>query len=102
MIFSYTEKKIEVRKMSMGAVVWVIGGALIEKDRRKLEIRIVDCFKGEVDIFNGLDELLSHDWNMCHEVNVYDWDFMHDNRNDKDYLKIIISDNADAIKGGEN
>ena len=100
--FGYTEKKIEVRKMSMGAVVWVIGGALIEKDRRNLEIRIVDCFKGEVDIFKGLDELLLHDWNMNHEVNVYDWDFMHDNRNDKDYLKIIISDNADAIKGGEN
>ena len=96
--FGCTEKKIEVRKMSMGAVVCVIGGALIEKDRKNLEIRIVDCFMGEVEIYNGLDDLLSHDWNSCYEVNVYDWAVMHDNRNDKDYVKIIISDNVEMMK----
>ena len=93
--FSYTEKKIEVRKMSMVAVVWCIADAVIGRDRKNFEIRIVDCFRGEVDIFKGLDEFLSQDWNMYHAVNVYDWDVMHDNRNDKDYLKIIISDNAE-------
>ena len=102
--FSYTEKKIEVRKMSMSMVtfVWSTAYAVFEKDSKNLEIRIVDCFKGEVDIFKGLDEFIRHGWNMEHEVNVYDWVIMHDNRNDKDYVKIIISDNADAIKGGEN
>ena len=86
----------------MGAVVWCIADAVIGKDRKNFEIRIVDCFMGEVDIFKGLDDLLSHDWNSCYEVNVYDWAIMHDNRNDKDYVKIIISDNAEMMEGGEN
>lgn len=72
--YGYTEKKIEVRKMTMGAVVNTTAQAMIKKDRKNLEIRIVDCFMGEVDIYNGLDDLLSHDWNSCYEVNVYDWD----------------------------
>ena len=92
--FDYTEKKIEVRKMTIGSVVWTIAHALIEKDKKNLEIRIVDCFMGEVEIFNGLDDLMSHEWNSCYEVNVYDWAVMHDDRNDKDYVKIIISDNV--------
>ena len=100
--FDYTEKKSEVKNITMGEVVATIAQALIEKDRKNLEIRIVDCFMGKVDIFKGLDEFLAQDWNMYHEVNVYDWAVMHDNRNDKDYVKIIISDNVEAIKGGEN
>lgn|SRR5574344_99934 len=97
--FGYTEKKIEVRKMRMAGVIWSIATyALIDKDRRNIEIRIVDCFRGEVDIFKGLDELLLHGWNMYHEVNVYDWAIMHDNRNDKDYVKIIISDNVEMME----
>lgn len=98
--FGYTEKKIEVRKMTMGAVVLTIAQALIEKDRKNLEIRIVDCFMGEVEIYNGLDDLLSHDWNSCYEVNVYDWAVMPDNRNNKDYVKIIISDNVEMMNEG--
>ena len=96
--FGYTEKKIEVRKMTMGEVILTIAQALIKKDRKNLEIRIVDCFMGEVEIYNGLDDLLSHDCNSCYEVNVYDWAVMHDNRNDKDYVKIIISDNVEMME----
>ena len=91
--FGYTEEKVEVRKMTMGEVVLTIAQALIKKDRKNIEIRIVDCFRGEVEIYNGLDDLLLHDWNSYYKVNVYDWAVMHDNRNDKDYVKIIISDN---------
>ena len=98
--FGCTEKKIEVRKMtmSMATVVWSTAYAVFEKDSKNLEIRIVDCFKGEVDIFKGLDEFIRHGWNMEHEVNVYDWVVMHDNRNDKDYVKIIISDNGEMME----
>lgn len=100
--FGCTEKKIEVRKMtmSMATVVWTTAYAVFEKDSKNLEIRIVDCFKGEVDIFKGLDEFIRHGWNMEHEVNVYDWAVMHDNRNNKDYVKIIISDNVEMMNEG--
>ena len=53
---------------------------------------------GEVEIYNGLDDLLSHDCNSCYEVNVYDCAVMHGNRNDKDYVKIIISDNVEMTE----
>ena len=95
--FGYTEKRVEVRKMTMSTIVLTIAQMLIKKDKKGIEIRIVDCFAGEVDIFKGLDELLSHEWNTEHEVNVYDWAIMHDNRNDKDYVKIIISDNVEMM-----
>lgn len=90
--YGYTEKKIEVRRMTMGAVVLTIAQALIRNNKKEMEIRIVDCFMAEVDIYNGLDELLSNDWCATYEVNVYSWGVMHDNRTDKDYLKIIIAD----------
>ena len=95
--FGYTEKMVEVRKMPMTAIVLTIAQMLIKKDKKGIEIRIVDCFAGEVEIFKGLDDLISHDWNGYYEVNVYDWAIMHDNRNDKDYLKIIISDDVEMM-----
>lgn len=96
--FGYTEKKVEVRKMTMNAIVMVIAQMLIKKDKKDIEIRFVDCFAGEVDIFKGLDDLISHDWASCYEVNVYEWAVMHDNKNNKDYVKIVISDNVEMMK----
>ena len=93
--YGYTEKKVEVRRMPMGAVVLTIAQGLINNNIKDMEIRIVDCFMAEVEIYNGLDDLLSKDWCASYEVNVYDWAVMHDNRNDKDYLKVIISDEID-------
>lgn len=100
--YGYTEKKIEVRKMTMGAVVLTIAQALIRNDVKDMEIRIVDCFMGEVDIYNGMDDLLSKDWNTSWEVNVYGWAVMHDNRSNKDYTKVIIADNVEMMEGKEN
>lgn len=100
--YGYTEKTIEVRKMTMGAVVMTIAQAQIRNNAKDMEIRIVDCFMGEVDIYNGMDDLLSKDWNTSWEVNVYDWAVMHDNRNNKDYMKIIIADNVEMMEGEEN
>ena len=95
--FGYTEKRVEVRKMTMNAIVMIIAQMLIKKDKKGIEIRIVDCFAGEVDIFKGLDDLISHDWGSYYEVNVYEWAVMHDNKNNKDYVKILISDNVEMI-----
>lgn len=92
--YGYTEKKIEVRKMTMGAIALTVAQALIAQNAKDMEIRIVDCFAAEVEIFNGLDDFLSKaaDWCVNWEVNVYSWGVMHDNKEDKDYAKVIISD----------
>lgn len=60
--YGYTEKKVEVRKMTMGAITLTIAQGLIAKDVKDMEIRIVDCFSAEIEIYNGLDALLSKDW----------------------------------------
>lgn len=92
--YGYTEKKIEVRKMTMGSIALTVAQGLIKNDAKDMEIRIVDCFAAEVEIFNGLDDFLSKagDWCANWEVNVYGWGVMHDNKADKDYVKVIISD----------
>lgn len=103
--YGYTEKKIEVRKMTMGAIVLTVAQALIKNDKKEMEIRIVDCYSAEVEIYNGLDALLSQDWQSSWEVNVYSWGVMHDNQENKDYLKVIISDEVEMMDseggGGE-
>lgn len=95
--YGYTEKKVEVRKMTMGAIALTIAQGLIKKNAKEIEIRIVDCFMGEVEAFNGLDDFLSKDWCSNWEVNVYDWAIMHDNRSNKDYLKVIIADEIEMM-----
>lgn len=95
--YGYTEKKIEVRKMTMGAIALTIAQGLIKRNAKEMEIRIVDCFMGEVEIFNGLDDFLSKDWAANWEVNVYDAAIMHDNRRNKDYLKVIIADEIEMM-----
>lgn len=95
--YGYTEKKIKVRKMTMGAIALTIAQGLIKRNSKEMEIRIVDCFMGEVEIFNGLDDFLSKDWAANWEVNVYGADIMHDNRLNKDYLKVIIADEIEMM-----
>lgn len=93
--FGYTEKVIEVRKMAMGDIILTVAQAMISKNVKNTEIRIVDCFMGEVEIFNGLDDLLKHDWSGTYEVNVYDITMMHNNVTDTDYIKIVMSDDVE-------
>ena len=95
--YGYTEKKIEVRQMTMGAIALKIAQGLIKRNAKEMEIRIVDCFMGEVEIFNGLDDFLSKDWCATWEVNFYDSVIMHDNRTNKDYLKVIIADEIEMM-----
>lgn len=95
--YGYTEKKVEVRKMTMGAITLTIAQGLIARDAKNMEIRIVDCFSAEIEIYNGLDALLSKDWCADWEVNVYAWGVMHDNKADKDYLKVIIADEIEMM-----
>lgn len=95
--YAYTEKKIKVRKMTMGAIALTIAQGLIKRNEKEMEIRIVDCFMGEVEIFNGLDDFLSKNWCATWEVNVYDAKIMHNNRTNKDYLKIIIADEIEMM-----
>lgn len=92
----YKEEKVEVREISMGTLVQTIAQGLIRSDRKDMEIRIVDCFIGEVDIYNGLAELLMQDFNMDWKVKAYKMEVMHDNRTNKDFLKVIISDDVEG------
>lgn len=67
--FGYKQETIEVREISMGNLVHIICQALIAKDKKDMEIRIVDCYAGEVDVYNGMEDLLMQDKRQ------------HDNRN---------------------
>ncbi|MGN0470718.1 MAG: hypothetical protein ACI4GV_07365 [Acutalibacteraceae bacterium] len=94
--FGYTEKKIKVRQMTMGAIALTVAKELIEYNDKEMEIRIVDCFIGEVSTYKGMDELLTQNFNADYKVNIYGCSVMHDNRTDKDYLKVIISDEVEV------
>lgn len=45
--FGYKQETIEVREISMGNLVHIICQALIAKDKKDMEIRIVDCYAGQ-------------------------------------------------------
>lgn len=60
--FGYKQETIEVREISMGNLVHIICQALIAKDKKDMEIRIVDCYAGEVDVYNGMEDLLMQDF----------------------------------------
>ncbi len=64
--FGYKQETIEVREISMGNLVHIICQALIAKDKKDMEIRIVDCYAGEVDVYNGMEDLLMQDF-------IFDW-----------------------------
>ena len=96
--FGYKQETIEVREISMGNVVHIICQALIAKDKKDMEIRIVDCYAGEVDVYNGMEDLLMQDFIFDWKVNAYQIECLHNNKTDKDFLKVIIADN---VEGGE-
>ena len=90
--FGYQTKEIKVREMSIGSILLTAAQQMIENEIKDIDIKIIDTFVGEVDVYHGLDELLSHDWNHDYSVNLYDVCVMHDNITDKDFLKIVIAD----------
>lgn len=91
--FGYKQETIEVREISMGNLVHIICQALISNNKRDMEIRIVDCYAGEVDVYNGMEDLLMQDFIMDWKVNAYKIECLHNNKTDKDFLKVIIADN---------
>lgn len=93
--YGYTEKNIKVREMSMGAIILTAGHALVKIDDPDMEIRIVDCATGTVDRWAGIKGLMMHDWPADYKVNVYDMCVMHDNEENFNYMKIIISDDIE-------
>lgn len=93
----YKEQTVKVREISMGTLIQTVAQAMIQKNIKDLEVRMVDCFMGAVESYNGLDELLMYDVNMDWKVSVYKIQIMHDNRTHKDYIKIIMSDNIEGI-----
>ena len=93
--YGYTENKIEVREMSMGAIVLTACHALVKADKADMEIRIVDCFMGTVERWAGVEGIMKQDWAADYIVNVYDMCVMHDNVENYDYMKIIISDDVE-------
>ncbi len=94
--FGYKQETVEVREISMGNLVHIICQALIAKDKRDMEIRIVDCHAGEVDVYNGMEDLLMQDFIMDWKVNAYKIECLHNNKTDKDFLKVIIADNVEV------
>ena len=93
----YKEETVKVRVMSMGTMIQTISQALIRTEKKDMEIRIVDCFMGEVDSYNGLEELLMQDFNIDWKVSVYAMECMHDNKANKDFLKIVMADNIEMM-----
>lgn len=93
--YGYTEKKIEVREMSMGSIVLTACQALVKAAKMDMEIRIVDCTAGEVDCWAGVEGIMKHDWPADYRVNVYAMCVMHDNKENYDYMKIVISDDVE-------
>lgn len=76
--FGYKQETIEVREISMGNLVHIICQALIAKDKKDMEIRIVDCYAGEVDVYNGMEDLLMQDF-------IFDWKVKHNQVIDRVY-----------------
>ena len=91
--YGYTEKKIKVREMSMGAIILTASQALSKAGKMDMEIRIIDCSVGTVDKWAGVSGIMKHDWNADYRLNVYDMCVMHGD--DYDYLKVVISDDVE-------
>ena len=93
--FGYQAKTIEVRKMAMCDIVTCIAQKLIEKGRTDMEVRFVDLFMGDVTKWAGIEGMLIGNINRAYEVHFYNACIMHDNQQDVDYVKVIISDDVD-------
>ncbi len=96
--YGYVEKNVQVREMTMGAIILTIAQGAIKNNIKDIEIRIVDCYSAEVNVYKGLDELLSNDWNADWKVNVYDWCVMHNTNAETSYMKVIIADEVEMME----
>lgn len=93
----YKEEKIQVREMTMGDLTLTIAQGMLSNNISDIEIRIVDCFMGEVEKYDNLNALLLTDVVADWRVSVYEMCVMHDNKENSDYLKVIIADNIEMM-----
>lgn len=93
----YTEETVKKYEMSMGDLILTISQALVANDKMDLEIRMVDCFAGDVSKWDGVKGLLTHDWPADYRVTVYGMAIMHDYKENTDYVKVIFSDDVEMM-----
>lgn len=90
----YKEETVKAYEMSVGDMILTICQAVIRNNLPEdIEIRIVDTYMGETEKWAGIKGLLTHDWAADYKVTVYKIELMHDNREDRDYVKVVMSDN---------
>lgn len=94
----YQTETVKRYEMSMGDLLLTISQGLISKNATDLEIRLVDCFMGDVEKFENLNALLVRDWAADWRVSVYQICVMHDNKENRDYVKVIFSDNVEMME----
>lgn len=94
--YGYTKKEIKVREMSMGSIILTACQALVKAGKSDMEIRIVDCFEGTVIRWAGVEGILHNDWPADYMVHAYEMCIMHNNKDDYDYLKIIVADDVEG------
>jgi len=95
--YGYTTEEVKRYEMNIESVIMTIARKLIAIKKTDIEIRIVDCFSGDVDRWAGVNGMLTHEWPSGWKVSLYDTKLMHDNKEDKDYLVVIISDNIEMM-----
>lgn len=93
----YKEEMIKKYEMSMGDLILTICQGLVAARKTDIEIRMVDCFSGDVTQWAGMNGLLTHDWPADWRVTVYQVSIMHDNKADTDYLKVVFSDDVEMV-----
>lgn len=94
--YGYKEKKIEIRTISIGTMLNLITAAMYKAKRTDIEIRIVDVWNGTAETYENLEKLITSEWNYEYVVNVIEMTGMT-THNDKEYLKVVISDNEVSI-----
>ena len=93
----YKEETIKKYEMSMGDLILTICQGLIAAKKTDIEIRMVDCFSGDVSWWAGINGLLTHDWPADWRVTVFQASVMHNNKENVDYLKVIFSDDIEML-----
>lgn len=66
--YGYKEEKIKVRKMSMAELRIFVVQALLKKNYRYVDIRLVNTTCGDVDCFKSTEDFLMSEYNECYEI----------------------------------
>lgn len=92
--YGYKEKIVKVREMTFADMIYTVGGILARADRIDMEIRVVDCYTGTVERWDGLKGLMLTGYTPDWRVKVYKMVAMTD-ADDGDYILIVLSSDDD-------